>query len=255
MASSTGHRLEVEWHGPGPDHAPTLVLLHDGIGCISTWRDFPAALASATGCGAMVYSRAGYGGSDPVALPRPLTYMHHEGLDVLPDLLDAAGVRRAVLVGHSDGGTIALLHASTPKAEPRVRGLVLEAPHVFCEDCSVRAIEAAGEDYTTGDLRQRLARHHGDNVDCAFWGWNRAWLDPGFRSWNIEGHLPAVAVPVLVVQGEDDPFGTLAQVDSIERLCAGPVERLVLGDCGHTPHREQPEATLAAMAAFIGRLS
>ncbi len=137
-----GHRLEYSWHGPGPDRATTLVFLHHGIGCASTWRDFPAALAEATGCGALVYSRAGYGGSDEVALPRPLTYMHHEGLVVLRQVLDAAGVRSAILVGHSDGGSIALLHASTPEAAPRVRGLVLEAPHVFVEDCSVRAIES-----------------------------------------------------------------------------------------------------------------
>jgi pimeloyl-ACP methyl ester carboxylesterase len=139
-----------------------------------------------------------------------------------------------------------------------VRGLVLEAPHVFCEDCSVLAIEAAREAYTSGDLRDRLARHHGDNVDCAFWGWNRAWLDPGFRSWNIESYLPAVTIPVLVMQGTGDPYGTLAQVDSIERHCAGPVERLILDRCGHTPHRDQPETTLTAMAAFIafiGQLS
>jgi pimeloyl-ACP methyl ester carboxylesterase len=245
------HTIEFAWHGPGPDDAPTLVFLHDGIGCAATWRDFPAALARETGCGALVYSRVGYGGSDSVPLPRPLTYMHEEGRVGLPDVLDAAGVRAAYLVGHSDGGSIALLHAATPRAVPRVRGLLLEAPHVFCEEVTVRAIEQAREEFLAGGLRARLARYHGRNAECAFWGWNRAWLDPGFRSWNIEECLPSVTVPVLVVQGVDDPYGTLLQVDSIERRCPGPVRRLVLERCGHSPHRDQAERTLRAMAGFI----
>jgi len=246
-----GRRIEAVWHGPAPEAAPTLVFLHDGIGCAATWRDFPAALAGETGCGALVYSRAGYGGSDPVALPRPLTYMHDEGFSGLPELLDAAGVRHAFLVGHSDGGSIALLHASTPRSLPRVRGLLLEAPHVFCEEVTVRSIGKARDEYLHGDLRSKLERHHGGNVDCAFWGWNRAWLDPGFLAWNIEDRLPAVTVPVLVVQGTDDPYGTLRQVEAIERQCGGPVRRRILGRCGHTPHREQRERTLSAMAAFV----
>ena len=184
-------------------------------------------------------------------LPRPLTYMHEEGLTALPGILDAAGVRQAVLVGHSDGGSIALLHASTPSAAPRVRGLVLEAPHLFCEDVTVQAIEQARGEFLQGDLRARLARYHGANVDCAFWGWNRAWLDPGFRDWNIEEHLPAVTVPVLVVQGLDDPYGTLRQVEAIERRCGGPVRRRIFERCGHSPHRDHPEQSVAAMAAFI----
>jgi pimeloyl-ACP methyl ester carboxylesterase len=250
---AAGHHLEASWLGPGPAEAPTLVFLHDGIGCAATWRDFPAALARATGCGALVYSRAGYGGSDPVELPRPLSYMHDEGLVSLPQVLDAAGVERAFLVGHSDGGSIALLHASTAAAVPRVRGLLLAAPHVFVEDCTIRAIERARDEYLHGDLRARLARYHGENVDCAFWGWNRAWLDPGFLAWNLEAYLPAVTAPVLVVQGVDDPFGTLRQVDAIERQVGGRFERNILERCGHRPHREQPELTLAAMADFVAR--
>lgn len=249
-----GRRIEYARIGPGPEAAPTLVFLHDGIGCAATWRDFPAELARRTGCGALVYSRAGYGDSDPVPLPRPLTYMHEEGFVHLPAFLDAAGVRRAILVGHSDGGSIALLHASTPRAAPRVIGLLLEAPHVFCEEVTVRSIEGAATDYREGDLRERLARYHGGNVDCAFWGWNRAWLDPGFLSWNIEEHLPGIAVPVLVVQGADDPFGTLRQVEAIERLSGGPVRRLILDRCGHSPHRDRRDETLSAMAAFVGDL-
>jgi pimeloyl-ACP methyl ester carboxylesterase len=248
-----GHRLEFDWHGPGPADAPTLVFLHEGLGCAASWRDFPADLARATGCGALVYSRAGYGGSDPVALPRPLDYMHQEGWTLLGQVLDAAGVERCVLIGHSDGGSIALLHAATPAASPRVRALVLEAPHVFVEDCSISSIERARDEFVSGDLRERLERRHGRNVDCAFWGWNRAWLDPAFRSWNIEDCLPRVAIPVLVIQGRDDPYGTLAQVDAIERQVAGPVERCILDDCGHAPHRKQEEATRAAMTDFIRR--
>jgi pimeloyl-ACP methyl ester carboxylesterase len=248
-----GRRLEYSWHGPPPERAPTLVFLHEGLGCVGLWRDFPARLAAATGCGALVYSRAGYGRSDPVPLPRPVTFMHHEGLRVLPEVLRAAGVRDAVLVGHSDGASIALVHAGSGAAD-RVRALVLEAPHVFVEDVSVRSIARIGEAYRDTDLRAKLARHHGDNVDCAFGGWNGVWLDPEFRSWNIEEYLPRVAVPALVVQGEADEYGTLAQVDAVRRQSGGPVETLVLPGVGHSPHRDAPDATLAAMAAFVRRV-
>jgi pimeloyl-ACP methyl ester carboxylesterase len=246
-----GRRLECFWHGALPSEAPTLVFLHDGLGCAATWRDFPAALAAAAGCGALVWSRAGYGASEPVPLPRPLDYLEQEGDSGLPEALDAAGVRRAFLVGHSDGATIALLHASTPRASPRVLGLLLEAPHVFCEDVTVEAIGRVREEYLRGDLRARLARYHGGNVDCAFWGWCQAWLDPRFRAWNIEARLPAVGAPALVLQGADDPFGTLRQVEAIERQSGGPVRRLVLEGCGHSPHRERRDATLSAMTAFL----
>jgi pimeloyl-ACP methyl ester carboxylesterase len=234
-----GRRLEYAWHGPPPEAAPTLVFLHEGLGSVSSLRGFPARLADATGCGAFVYSRAGYGASDPVPLPRPLSFMHDEAR-VLPEVLDAAGVREAVLVGHSDGAP-----------SSRVRALALEAPHVFCEDVTVRSIEGAAVSYRAGDLKRALERHHGANVDVAFWGWNRAWLDPGFRSWNLEEFLPRIRVPVLLVQGERDEYGTLRQVEAIEAACAGPVRRLVLPDCGHAPHRDQPQRTLAAMAAFV----
>jgi pimeloyl-ACP methyl ester carboxylesterase len=245
-----GLRLEYAWHGSAPDAAPTLVFLHEGLGSVSMWRDFPARLAAATGCGALVYSRAGYGGSDPVPLPRPLRFMHDEALLSLPEVLRAAGVREALLVGHSDGASIALIHAGAG-ASTVVRALVLEAPHVFVEDLSIRSIAAAAEAFTTGDLRSRLERHHGANVEVAFWGWNRAWLDPGFRSWNLEEYLPGVRAPVLLIQGAQDEYGTLRQLDAIEQGCAAPVRRLVLEGCGHSPHRDQPDRTLASMAAFV----
>ena len=248
-----GRRLEYEWHGPGPAAAATLVFLHEGLGSVSMWRDFPARLAQATGCGALVYSRAGYGGSDPVPLPRPLRFMHDEALRSLPELLRAAEVRDAVLVGHSDGASIALIHAGAG-ASVVVRALVLEAPHVFVEDLTVRSIAAAAESFTAGPLRRALERHHGANVETAFWGWNRAWLDPGFRSWNLEEYLPGVRVPVLLIQGAQDEYGTPRQLDAIEKGCPGPVQRLVLEGCGHSPHRDQPERTLAAMAEFVNEV-
>jgi pimeloyl-ACP methyl ester carboxylesterase len=251
--TAAGLRLEYAWHGPSPAQAPTLVFLHEGLGSVSQWREFPARLAAATGRGALVYSRAGHGASEPVPLPRPVRFMHDEALRVLPQVLDAAGIRSAVLVGHSDGGSIALIHAGGVR-DPRVCGLLLEAPHVFCEEVCVRSIEAAAERYTEGPLRAALERHHGSNVDVAFWGWNRVWRDPAFRSWNIEEYLAGIEVPVLVVQGETDEYGTLAHVEAIERGCAGPVQRLVLPGCGHAPHRDQPDATLAAMTAFVRRM-
>ena len=171
-----GRTLETQWWGPGPDAAPTLVLLHEGLGCVALWRDFPEALAAATGCGVFAYSRFGYGGSDSVALPRPMSYMHDEAVDVLAAVLDAAGVRRAVLLGHSDGGSIAAIHAGAVR-DPRVVGVVLMAAHFFVEDLNIASIRAIKENYEQGDLRARLARYHRD-VDVAFRGWNDAWLDP-----------------------------------------------------------------------------
>jgi pimeloyl-ACP methyl ester carboxylesterase len=245
-----GQRLEAEWHGPPAGDAPTLVLLHEGLGCVAMWRDWPAELARASGLGVLVYSRAGYGGSDPVTLPRPLTYMHDEGERVLPAVLDAAGVKRAILVGHSDGGSIAIVHAGTEAARGRIFGLALLAAHLFCEDISVASITRAREAFVDGDLRARLARHHGANVDCAFWGWNRAWLDPGFRRWNIEHYLPRIDVPVLAVQGEDDPYGTLLQVEAIARGVRGQLRRLILPGCGHAPQRDRPTETTDAVLAL-----
>jgi pimeloyl-ACP methyl ester carboxylesterase len=253
--TAAGHRLEFAWHGPAPGEAPTIVLLHEGLGSVSAWRDFPARLSAATGMGALVYSRWGYGKSDPVSLPRPLSYMHDEALSSLPEVLDAAGVRSCVLFGHSDGGSIAIVFAGSglPQVE-RVRGLVLEAPHVFVEDVSVKSIADAREAYRATDLRARLERHHGTNVDGAFRGWNDAWLDPGFRAWNIETYLPRVHVPTLVLQGEDDAYGTLAQVDAIERGSGGPVKRLILPRCGHAPHRDRPDEVLEGTVAFVASL-
>lgn len=245
-----GHNLEYEWHGPPPREAPTIIFLHEGLGSVSVWRDFPASLAEATGCGALVYSRAGYGNSDPVELPRPLSFMHTEALVTLPEVLDSADVREAILLGHSDGGSIALIYAGGVK-DARLRGLILEAPHVFVEDLSLESIKRAAEQYESGQLKQALVRHHGSNVECAFWGWNRVWLEPRFRSWNIEEYLRGISVPVLVIQGDEDEYGTLRQVEAIERGCKGPVESVILPRCGHSPHRDQPERALEAITSFV----
>ncbi|MFL5539022.1 MAG: alpha/beta fold hydrolase [Longimicrobiaceae bacterium] len=243
-----GRRLEYRWLGPRGDEAPTLVFLHEGLGSASLWRDFPDRLAAATGLGALVYSRAGYGRSDPADLPRPVRFMHDEA-EVLVEVLEGTGVRTPVLVGHSDGASIALIYAGSD-AGPRPRALVLEAPHVFTEPHGLASIAAIREQYRTTQLRERLARHH-RHVDVAFHGWNDVWLDPEFRAWNIEAYLPRIAAPMLVVQGEDDEYGTWAQVEAVQRGAAGPVEVLAVPACGHSPHREHPDLVLDAMTRFL----
>lgn len=247
-----GVRLEARWIGPPPEEAPTLVFLHEGLGSTSLWRDFPDRLASATGWGALVYSRAGYGKSAPVALPRPVRFMHDEA-EVLPRVLAAAAIREHVLIGHSDGASISLIHAGSHPG-PGLRGVILEAPHVFTEPHGLASIARMREIYRDTDLRERLARHHGANVDVAFRGWNDVWLDPEFVAWNIEEHLPAIRVPILILQGENDEYGTWAQVEAIARQSGGPVESIAISQCGHSPHREQPAITLRAMADFVARL-
>jgi pimeloyl-ACP methyl ester carboxylesterase len=227
------------------------VFLHEGLGSIGLWRSFPADVGTATGSSTVVYSRHGYGWSAPITEPRAVTYMHDEADVVLPALLDELAIDAPLLVGHSDGASIALLHAGAGHA---VRGLVLLAPHVFVEDCTIEAIAAARDAYATTDLAAKMARHHRD-ADATFRGWNDIWLDPAFRSWNIEERLAAITVPVLLIQGADDQYGTLAQLDAIERGVRGPDDRLVLPGVGHAPHLDAPDATVAAVAAFVNDLS
>jgi pimeloyl-ACP methyl ester carboxylesterase len=246
------HQLEYRMLGPRPEEAPTLVLLHEGLGCVGLWSDFPQKLQQATGCGVFLYSRAGYGQSSPVTLPRPLTYMQEEARDSLPALLDAIGFQRGLLIGHSDGASIAALYAGTHQ-DHRVGGLVLIAPHFFTEDMGIASIAEAKKAYDTGDLRARLARWHKD-VDNAFRGWNDAWLDPDFRQWDITEPLAYIRVPMLIVQGEDDQYGTVKQIEAAERECYCPVEVALLPGAKHAPQREQPEATLAAITAFVARV-
>jgi pimeloyl-ACP methyl ester carboxylesterase len=248
-----GQRFEAAWWGPGSEEAPTLVLLHEGLGCVALWRDFPAKLQAATGFGVFAYSRLGYGQSDSVALPRPLTYMHDEAHHVLGRVLDAAGIRRSVLVGHSDGASIALIHAGSFQ-DRRVRGIALLAPHVMVEPTCLGEIERARERWETTDLRTRMAKYHHD-PEAAFLGWNGAWLDPGFPAvLDLQPEIAHVRVPILVVQGEADPYGTLEHLHIIERETYCPVDRLVLPGIGHSPHLEAPGPTLEAVADLAGRI-
>jgi pimeloyl-ACP methyl ester carboxylesterase len=243
FVTAGGHRLEIK-HIAGRAELPTLVFLHEGLGSVAMWRDFPDRVAAATGAPALVYSRYGYGKSDPLQGDRGVDYMHAEALTVLPELRRKLGLDDVVLLGHSDGASIALIHAGAGKWP--VRALILEAPHVFVEDLSIASIAAAKRAYETTDLPKRLGRYH-DDVDGAFRGWNKIWLDPAFRAWNIEDYARGVHCPTLAIQGADDEYGTPAQLDAIARGVAGPFEQVVLADCGHSPHRDQPAATLAAI--------
>jgi pimeloyl-ACP methyl ester carboxylesterase len=269
-------QLECLWYGPEPAEAPTLVFLHEGLGCVAMWRDFPQRVAAATGYGALVYSRGGYGKSDLAQSPRSVRFMHDEALLTLPQVLDALEIRKAILVGHSDGGSIAIIYAGGI-VDRRVRGLILEAPHVFVEEVGLKSIRQIAEEYRASaselvarrtpanhsqsagapmlsDLKKRLARYHGENVDATFWGWNDVWLNPEFESWNIEEYLPKIRVPVLLIQGEDDQYGTPAQVRAIEAGCQGTVQTLLVPGCGHSPHLDQPGLTLEAMKKFTGEV-
>jgi len=245
-------RLEYRMIGPRPDAAPTIVMLHEGLGCVGLWGDFPDKLQAATGAGVFVYSRAGYGQASPVKLPRPLTFMHEEAREVLPRLLDAIGFRRGILLGHSDGASIAAIYAGSVQ-DHRVRGLVLIAPHFFTEDSGIAEIARAKETYETTDLRAKLARWHAD-VDNAFKGWNGAWLDPEFRKWDITEELAYIRVPILLVQGQDDQYGTIRQIEVAKDECYCPVELVLLPGVRHAPHREAPETVLREIAEFANRL-
>ena len=244
--------LEYRMIGPRPDAAPTIVMLHEGLGSVTTWGDFPQKVAERSGAGVFVYSRAGYGRSSTTPLPRPLDYMQREAIKMLPKLLDAIGFKRGILLGHSDGATIAAWYAGSVQ-DHRVRGLVLIAPHFFMEESNLEAIRNTVATYETTDLRARLARHHAD-VDAAFRGWSGAWLNPGFACFDTTDALAYIRVPILVVQGAADPYGTLAQVGVVEQECYCPVETVVLEGVGHAPHREKPDETLAAIVAFTDRI-
>lgn len=250
FAIAGGHRLEYEiLPGRDTDRAP-LVLLHEGLGSIALWRDFPQLLVAATGRSALVYSRYGYGHSDALAEARRPDYLHVEALRTLSELLDALDIARPVLVGHSDGASIALIHAGG--AGRPVSGVVAMAPHVMVEEVALAGIRDTVRSFESGKLRERLASHH-DDVDGAFRGWSDTWLVPAFRAWNIEEYLPRIAAPILAVQGEDDEYATMAQIDRIAAQ-ASDVEVLKLADCRHSPHRDQPAALVDAIATFVGQL-
>jgi pimeloyl-ACP methyl ester carboxylesterase len=235
----------------GAANLPTLVMLHEGLGSVAMWRDFPQKLAAATACSVFVYSRAGYGASEPLPPGRNIrkpTYMHDEAWEVLPELRKAMGLEHVVLFGHSDGGSIALLHA----ARHPVEGVIVMAPHVRVEKISVTSIAQAKEAYETTDLRAKLAKYH-DDVDGAFWGWNDIWLSPDFRDWNIEAEVTKISAPVLAMQGENDEYGTLYQIEEIQRRKPGS-RILSIPNCKHSPHRDQPDQVLALTQSFISTL-
>ena len=243
-----GRRIEAAELAGDPARRP-LVLLHEGLGSVALWRDFPQRLQAATGRRVLAFSRFGHGRSEPPPAPRTPAFFHEEALDVLPELLAQLDAAEPLLVGHSDGGSIALIHAGRHP----VAGLALLAPHVVVEEVTVEAIRQTRAAYIDDGLRDRMARHH-DDPDAAFWGWCDVWLDPAFRGWSLESDAERVDAPTLLIQGADDPYGTLDQLERIEARVRGPVERLVVPG-GHSPHLEQPDAVVAAIAAFAGRLS
>ena len=249
FVSAGGHRLEYAWFEPVDSHAATIVMLHEGLGSVSLWKDFPQRLADATRRRVLAYSRYGYGASDPLAGPRGVDFMHVEALETLPELLDRLNVRDPVLFGHSDGASIALIYAA--RARRSVSAVIALAPHVFVERYALENIAAARVEFLEGEMRKKLARRHED-VESAFWGWNDIWLSPAFASWNIEALLPEIRCRVLAIQGLDDEYGTLEQIDRVARgLHLAQLTRLELADCSHSPHRDQPGAVLAKTAAFL----
>ncbi|HEY0835120.1 MAG TPA: alpha/beta hydrolase [Azospirillum sp.] len=242
-------RMEHRWLLGRDATAPTLVFLHEGLGSVSLWRDFPERLTAITGCPALLYSRLGHGRSDPADRTRGVDYLHREAVEVLPAVLDNFGIKEPILIGHSDGASIALLYAASGRP---TKGVIVEAPHSLVEDVTVAGVRAAVDIWNTTDLPQRMARHHND-AERLFRAWSQIWLDPAFRSWNIESVLGNITAPVLAIQGEDDEYGTPLQVDTVVTRVAGPSEGLLLPNCGHTPHRDQREVVLDAMEHFINR--
>jgi pimeloyl-ACP methyl ester carboxylesterase len=248
LVNVRGRSLECQTIASAAD-GPTLVFLHEGLGSISQWRDFPARIAQATGLPALVYSRYGHGQSEVLQDAHGVDFMHREALDTLPELLRHFQIQRPILIGHSDGASIALIYAGS--GHP-LRGLAAMAPHVFVEDISVEGIVAAKRIFETTDLAQKLARHHRDPAKT-FYGWNDVWLAPAFRAWNLERFLPAIDCPVLAIQGHDDQYGSMAQVDAIARQAGGQVEVLKLERCGHSPQKDQPEIVSGAIVEFVKR--
>ena len=239
-----GHTLEYETI-PGD---PVIVFLHEGLGSVAMWKDFPRRLAERTNCGALIYSRYGYGKSDALESPRGPYYMHHEALEVLPDLLSKLKIGRPILFGHSDGGSIALIYAGAHPA----RGVIVLAPHVFVEDIATAGIRGIQRNYDSGGLRAKLARYHND-PDSTFRGWSEIWVHPNFRAWNIEEFLPAIQCPVLAIQGLDDEYGSMEHLDRIARQ-SPHAELLKVPACRHSPHIDQPEAVIEASAKFMAKL-
>ncbi len=248
--NAAGRSLNYEWI-EGDAGKPPLVFLHEGLGSIPQWRDFPEKLAAATGRAALVYDRYGYGSSDLLEKKRDVRFMHDEALQSLPDLFRELKIENPILVGHSDGASIALIHAGAGHA---VRGVVAMAPHVFIEPLCLRSIDKAKESFENTDFAEKLGRYHRD-ARKTFYGWADVWLDPGFTSWDIrDDYLPGVRCPVLAIQGHDDEYGTMAQLDELGRRVAGPCELLKLEKCGHAPFRDQPDLVVSRVSDFVRNL-
>lgn len=245
-----GLKLEYRDFPATADGRPTLLLLHEGLGCVGMWRHFPEKLAAATGCRLIVWSRAGYGGSQAYPEPRTPRYMHREGEEMLPALVAALGIERPLLIGHSDGGSIALIFAGAFPEVPL--GVAVMAPHEFVEEVTLAGIGEARTAWQTTDMPKKLARYHHEQTERVFLDWNDTWLSPAFRDWNIEACLPQIRCPVLAIQGADDEYATMRQIDVIAERVPG-TQLLKLANCGHSPHRDQEDAVLAALAAFVGR--
>jgi len=245
--SAAGHMLEYQWAGKS---GPALVFLHEGLGSIRQWRDFPARVAAAAGCRALVYDRYGYGNSDVLREPRVgVEFMHDGALNELPELLENLEIENPILVGHSDGASIALIYAGTY----RVRGLAVMAPHVYVEEGGLNSIRKINAAFETSDLPERLGKYH-RNARKTFHLWADAWLDPAFRPWSIEEYLPRIRCPVLAIQGEDDEYGSMAQLDAIKQQAGGPCELLQLRACGHSPHKDKPEQVLQSISSFVRKI-
>jgi pimeloyl-ACP methyl ester carboxylesterase len=245
-------RLEYTMIGPRPDAAPTIVMLHEGLGSVGLWGSFPDAIAAATGAGVFVYSRAGYGHSSAARLPRSTSFLDEEAREVLPRILEAISFQRGLLLGHSDGASIATIYAGSVQ-DHRVRGVVLIAPHFFAEEIGLAEIRRARKSFDSGALREKLAKFHA-NVDGAFESWNGPWLDPAFETWDITDALGYIRVPILIVQGEKDQYGTIKQIEVAQQECYCPVEVALLPGVRHIPYRDAPELTLQTVADFINRL-
>ena len=247
---AAGRSLNYEWVGSGGQDSPALVFLHEGLGSIRQWRDFPAKVAAATRCRALVYDRYGYGQSDVLAeARRGVHFMHDEALRALPAMLKALKIENPILIGHSDGASIALIHAG---GGFKVKAIVAMAPHVFIEPVCLSSIRKAVETFEGTDLKERLGKYHRD-ARKTFYGWADVWLDPEFPSWDIrEDYLPTIECPVLAIQGEDDEYGTMAQLDDTKRRVRR-CELLKLPDCGHSPFKDQPERVLSAIRSFIAK--
>jgi pimeloyl-ACP methyl ester carboxylesterase len=249
------HRLSAEFIRPRAktDNRPVLVFLHEGLGSIGQWRDFPEKICARTGCPALVYDRWGYGGSDPLTQPRKPDYLHDEALLSLPEVLNQCAIEKPILIGHSDGGSIAIIYAGT--YPQKVSGIITEAAHVFVEDVTVEGIKRAVEVYESTDLKKRLAKFHENNTELMFRGWADIWLSPEFRDWNIETYLPNITCPLLAIQGKDDEYGTSAQVEAIVGKVTGPARASMIDNCGHIPHIQTMEKVFSEMVSFIREIT